>query len=47
VSRGLRGQYDMAIFGASSDNNDPDGLTVVLDAASRRIRLERNARERR
>jgi peptide/nickel transport system substrate-binding protein len=23
VSRGLRGQYDMAIFGASSDNTIP------------------------
>ena len=33
VSRGLRGQYDMAIFGTSSDNNDPDGLTVVLDTS--------------
>ncbi len=31
VSRGMRGQYDMAIHGVSSDNNDPDGLTVVLD----------------
>ncbi len=31
VSRGARGQYDMAIHGVSSDNNDPDGLTVVLD----------------
>ncbi|HEY5796634.1 MAG TPA: ABC transporter substrate-binding protein [Bosea sp. (in: a-proteobacteria)] len=31
VSRGSRGQYDMAIHGVSSDNNDPDGLTVVLD----------------
>src|ERR1700730_7934470 len=27
VTRGLRGQYDMAIHGVSSDNNDPDGLT--------------------
>jgi peptide/nickel transport system substrate-binding protein len=33
VSRGLRGQYDMAIFGTSSDNNDPDGLSVVLDTS--------------
>ena len=33
MSRGLRSQYDMAIFGTSSDNNDPDGLTVVLDTS--------------
>jgi peptide/nickel transport system substrate-binding protein len=33
VTRGLRGQYDMAIHGVSSDNNDPDGLTVVLDTS--------------
>lgn len=33
VSRGMRGQYDMAIHGVSSDNNDPDGLTVVLDTS--------------
>jgi peptide/nickel transport system substrate-binding protein len=33
VSRGSRGQYDMAIHGVSSDNNDPDGLTVVLDTS--------------
>ncbi|MGO4666816.1 ABC transporter substrate-binding protein [Bosea sp. 2RAB26] len=33
VSRGTRGQYDMAIHGVSSDNNDPDGLTVVLDTS--------------
>ena len=31
VARGSKGQYDMAIHGVSSDNNDPDGLTVVLD----------------
>jgi peptide/nickel transport system substrate-binding protein len=29
----LRGHYDLAIFGTSSDNNDPDGLTVVLDTS--------------
>jgi peptide/nickel transport system substrate-binding protein len=33
VSRGSRGQYDMAIHGVSADNNDPDGLTVVLDTS--------------
>ena len=33
VSRGIRGQYDMAIHGVSADNNDPDGLTVVLDTS--------------
>ena len=33
VSRGSRGQYDIAIHGVSSDNNDPDGLTVVLDTS--------------
>lgn len=33
VNRGVRGQYDMAIHGVSSDNNDPDGLTVVLDTS--------------
>ena len=33
VSRGSRGQYDMAIHGVTADNNDPDGLTVVLDTS--------------
>lgn len=33
VSRGSKGQYDMAIHGVSADNNDPDGLTVVLDTS--------------
>jgi peptide/nickel transport system substrate-binding protein len=33
VSRGSRGQYDIAIHGVSSDNNDPDGLTVVMDTS--------------
>jgi peptide/nickel transport system substrate-binding protein len=33
VSRGSRGQYDMAIHGVSADSNDPDGLTVVLDTS--------------
>ena len=31
VSLGTRGQYEIAIHGVSADNNDPDGLTVVLD----------------
>ena len=25
------GQYDIAVHGVSADNNDPDGLTIVLD----------------
>ena len=33
VSRGTRGQYDMAIPGVSADTTDPDGLTVVLDTS--------------
>ena len=33
VSRGSRGQYDMAIHGVVSDNNDPDGLSVLLDTS--------------
>jgi peptide/nickel transport system substrate-binding protein len=33
VSRGTRGQYDMAIHGVSADNNDPDGLSVLLDTS--------------
>jgi peptide/nickel transport system substrate-binding protein len=31
VSLGIRGQYEIAIHGVSADNNDPDGLTVVMD----------------
>jgi peptide/nickel transport system substrate-binding protein len=31
VSAGTRGQYDLAIHGVSADNNDPDGLSVVMD----------------
>jgi peptide/nickel transport system substrate-binding protein len=31
VSRGTRGQYDMAIHGVASEYNDPDGLSVVMD----------------
>lgn len=33
VSMGSRGQYDLAIHGVSADNNDPDGLTVVMDTS--------------
>jgi peptide/nickel transport system substrate-binding protein len=33
VSLGMRGQYDMAIHGVSADNNDPDGLTVIMDTS--------------
>ena len=33
VSLGVRGQYELAIHGVSADNNDPDGLTVVLDTS--------------
>ena len=33
VSLGTRGQYDMAIHGVSADNNDPDGLSVLLDTS--------------
>ncbi len=27
----MRGQYEIAIHGVAADNNDPDGLTIVLD----------------
>jgi peptide/nickel transport system substrate-binding protein len=30
---GTRGQYDIAIHGVAADNNDPDGLTVVMDTS--------------
>ena len=33
VSRGTSGQYDIAIHGVAADNNDPDGLTVVMDTS--------------
>lgn len=33
VSLGTRGQYDIAIHGVAADNNDPDGLTVVMDTS--------------
>jgi len=33
VMLGSRGQYEMAVHGVSADNNDPDGLTVVLDTS--------------
>ncbi len=33
VSRGTRGQYDISIHGVAADNNDPDGLTSLLDTS--------------
>ncbi|BCH67971.1 MULTISPECIES: ABC transporter substrate-binding protein [Rhizobium/Agrobacterium group] len=33
VSLGRSGQYDIAIHGNAADNNDPDGLTAVLDTS--------------
>jgi peptide/nickel transport system substrate-binding protein len=33
VSMGTRGQYDIAIHGVAADNNDPDGLSVVMDTS--------------
>jgi len=33
VQLGTRGQYEMAVHGVSADNNDPDGLTVILDTS--------------
>lgn len=33
VAQGMRGQYEIAIHGVSSDNNDPDGLSVVMDTS--------------
>jgi peptide/nickel transport system substrate-binding protein len=33
VRLGTTGQYEMAIHGVSADNNDPDGLTVVMDTS--------------
>jgi peptide/nickel transport system substrate-binding protein len=31
VTLGNRGQYEIAVFGTSTDNNDPDGMQTVLD----------------
>lgn len=31
VTLGNRGQYEVAVFGTSTDNNDPDGMQTVLD----------------
>jgi len=31
VRLGTTGQYEIAIHGVAADNNDPDGLTVVMD----------------
>jgi peptide/nickel transport system substrate-binding protein len=33
VAMGTRGQYDIAIHGVAADNNDPDGLAVVMDTS--------------
>lgn len=33
VSRGTSGQYDIAILGGSASNNDPDGLSALLDTS--------------
>ena len=33
VNLGTRGQYDLAINGTSADNNDPDGLSQLLDTS--------------
>jgi ABC-type transport system substrate-binding protein len=33
VTTGNRGQYEIAVFGTSTDNNDPDGMQTVLDGA--------------
>jgi peptide/nickel transport system substrate-binding protein len=33
VSMGIRGAYEVAIHGVSADNNDPDGLAVVMDTS--------------
>jgi ABC-type transport system substrate-binding protein len=31
VTLGNRGQYEFAVFGTTTDNNDPDGMQTVLD----------------
>ena len=33
VDLGMKGQYEIAIHGVSADNNDPDGLSVVMDTS--------------
>jgi hypothetical protein len=33
VRLGTTGQYEIAIHGVSADNNDPDGLTVIMDTS--------------
>lgn len=33
VSRGAKGQYDFFINGSTADNNDPDGLSTLLDGS--------------
>ncbi len=31
VQKGNAGQYDLAVMGTTADNNDPDGLTNIID----------------
>ena len=31
VALGNRGQYEIAVFGTGTDNNDPDGMATVID----------------
>jgi peptide/nickel transport system substrate-binding protein len=33
VALGNRGQYEFAVFGTTADNNDPDGLSPLIDGA--------------
>jgi peptide/nickel transport system substrate-binding protein len=33
VRLGTTGQYELAIHGVSADNNDPDGLSVIMDTS--------------
>ncbi|WP_158746586.1 ABC transporter substrate-binding protein [Acidisphaera sp. L21] len=33
LNRGNRGQYDLSIGGTAMDNNDPDGLTSLIDGS--------------
>lgn len=33
VRLGQTGQYEMAVHGVSADNNDPDGLSIVMDTS--------------
>ena len=33
VAQGMRGQYEIAVHGNTADNNDPDGVSNVLDTS--------------